>query len=276
MKRILSGIMTVFILLISFNVYATNFDATQVYDSVIVVYTKTGVGSGFAIKENIIITNAHVVGTAKNVQINMYNGESVKGTVVKLNNEKDLALVKVKKKFKPLPLSTEKISIGQEVYAIGAPKDMPYTMTKGIISALDRKVGNNVYTQIDASVNSGNSGGPLVDNDGKVIGVITLKASDAEGIGFAIQIKDINNFIKDIDDSTVTEEEEEDYELEDEEPEVSGKERMLARQNNTLKIVLCVSVLANIVLVLLLVYASSRNNTPKRKDEFDFEIEIEE
>jgi len=196
MKYKIISIVIMFILLISFSAYAINFTPEETYNSVVVVYTDTGVGSGFSIKENIIITNAHVVGYSKKVAVNLYDGTTIKGNVIKTDIEKDLALIEVDKTITPLSVNSNNLSIGQEVYAIGAPKDMPYTMTKGIISALDRKLGQNTYIQIDASVNSGNSGGPLVDDSGNVIGIITLKASDAEGIGFAINTKDINNFIE--------------------------------------------------------------------------------
>ena len=89
MKYRIISIAIVFILLISFSAYAINFTPEETYNSVVVVYTDTGVGSGFSIKENIIITNAHVVGYNKKVTVNLYDGTSVKGTVIKTDAEKD-------------------------------------------------------------------------------------------------------------------------------------------------------------------------------------------
>ena len=199
MKKIIVVMTIMFILLIPFSAYAINFSPETTYNSVVVVYSDTGVGSGFYISENTIITNAHVVGNNSTVSIMLYNDESVKGNVIKTDTDKDLALVAISKTGVPLNISEETLSVGQEVYAIGAPKDMPYTMTKGIISAMNRKIGQNEYIQMDASVNPGNSGGPLLDENGNVIGVITLKASDAEGIGFAVTISDVRAFTSDVD-----------------------------------------------------------------------------
>lgn len=279
MKYRVLSICLLFILLISFSVYAINFAPEETYNSVVVVYTDTGVGSGFSVKENIIITNAHVVGYNKKVTVNLYDGTAIKGEVIKTDISKDLALIKVDKTIAPLKMISENLSIGQEVYAIGAPKDMPYTMTKGIISALKRKIGKNSYIQIDASVNSGNSGGPLVDDTGNVIGIITLKASDAEGIGFAINTEDINRFIEgeEIPQQQASPENEEDNVIPDENSnEIDQKQKVLMTENDRLKIAVCISVIMNFILVLLWLPLLLKKSSERKKDEFDFEIEIEE
>lgn len=281
MKYRILSILSLFMLFISSSVYAINFTPEETYNSVVVVYTETGVGSGFSIKENIIITNAHVVESNKNVAIKLYDGTTVKGQVIKTDIEKDLALIKTDKQLTPLNINMDNISIGQEVYAIGAPKDMPYTMTKGIISALDRKLGKNSYIQIDASVNSGNSGGPLVDESGNVIGIITLKASDAEGIGFAVDTKDINSFIEGAEnteqqDYSKTENEENDVSESKNDAESKKTQKTLMIENDRLKITVCISVIVNFILVILCLYLLLKKRSEKRRDEFDFEIEIEE
>ncbi len=281
MKYKIVSIVIMFILLISFSAYAINFTPEETYNSVVVVSTDTGVGSGFSIKENIIITNAHVVGYNKKVAVNLYDGTTIKGNVIKTDTEKDLALIAVNKAIKPLSIISDKVSIGQEVYAIGAPKDMPYTMTKGIISALDRKIGQNTYIQIDASVNSGNSGGPLVDENGGVIGIITLKASDAEGIGFATNTKDINNFIEGVEVpeqqvSSETENEENDVLPNENNAKNDEMQKALMAENDRLKIAVCISIILNVILGLLCLHLLFKRHSKKAKDEFDFEIEIEE
>ena len=263
-------------LFISFSAYAINFDAEETYNSVVVVYTDTGVGSGFAIEENLLLTNAHVVEDNKTVTINLYNDSPVKGTVIKVDAAKDLALIQTKKSLPVLDINKEKISIGDEVFAIGAPKDMPYTMTKGIISALDRKIGKNSYIQLDASVNSGNSGGPLLDSNGKVIGVITLKASDAEGIGFAIPVSDVFAFIDGV--SALPENMPEDspenptapsehYEATDTKPIVQKNETLIITI-----IILALLFIVSVLVILKLIFKKQK----KDDDIFDFEIEIEE
>ena len=281
MKYRILSIVFLFMLLISFSAYAINFTPEETYNSVVVVYTETGVGSGFSIKENLIITNAHVVGYNKEVAVNLYNGTTIKGSVIKTDIEKDLALIKINKTITPLSINSENVSVGQEVYVIGAPKDIPYTMTKGIISAINRKLGQSTYIQIDASVNSGNSGGPLVDDSGNVIGIITLKASDAEGIGFAINTKDINNFIEGVEAftqpfSSETENEKNDILLNENDAETNEMQRTLMEKNDELKIALCVSIILNIILGLLCFCILVKKCSKKEKDEFDFEIEIEE
>ncbi len=277
MKYRISSIVLLFVLLISFSAYAINFTPEETYNSVVVVYTETGVGSGFSIKENLIITNAHVVGSSKKVAVNLYDGSTLKGNVIKIDTEKDLALIAVSKLIPPLKVNSDSLSIGQEVYAIGAPKDMPYTMTKGIISALNRKLGKNTYIQIDASVNSGNSGGPLLSENGEVIGIITLKASDAEGIGFAINAKDVNNFIDGVEAqaSTESKNEENSASTNENDDEKDVKQKKLMAENDRLKIGVGVSVMLNIVLGLLYLNSILKNRSKKEKDEFDFEIEIE-
>lgn len=281
MKIKIAGSVIFFILLIALPVYAINFIPEETYNSVVVVYTPAGVGSGFSVRENIILTNAHVVGDDTTVTITMYDGTLVKGTVIKTNTKKDLALVKIDNSIAPLNISTDRITTGQEVYAIGAPKDMPYTMTKGIISTPDRKLGENTYIQIDASVNPGNSGGPLVDDNGNVIGIITLKASDAEGIGFAINTKDINDFIEGVEVSeppvsSNTEKEENDVFPNENNAKNDEMQKTLMAENDRLKTALCISVIFNLILGLLCIYILLKKQSEKEKDEFDFEIEIEE
>jgi serine protease Do len=90
-------------------------------------------------------------------------------------------------------LSTMKT--GDDIYAIGAPKGMAYTLTKGGISAKERVIGNQSYIQIDAAINVGNSGGPLLNDEGKVLGVNTMKMSDSEGIGLAIPITSVCKYL---------------------------------------------------------------------------------
>lgn len=273
MKKRIFCIILLSALLISFSAYAMNFTPEKTYDSVVVVYTETGVGSGFSIEENLIITNAHVVGNNKTVAVNTYDGTTLKGSVIKTDYEKDLALIQVEKAFTPLNIKEEGLAIGQEVYAIGAPKDMPYTMTKGIVSALDRKIENNTYIQIDASVNSGNSGGPLVDENGDVIGIITLKATNAEGIGFALSAEEILAFKEGVNTPENTDADEDTTPGTGSQDEKNADLIKLAQQNEVLKIAVIVLFVLLVVAVLVILKLSVK---PKEKDEFDFEIEIEE
>lgn len=203
----------------------------------------------------------------------LYNGKSCVGKVTKIDTNIDLALIQVDENLTPLKLvSEDTISIGKEVYAIGAPEDIPYTMTKGIVSAKNRKIKNHEYVQIDASINSGNSGGPLVNENGEVIGINTMKLVAAEGIGFAIGTSNINDFINNvITESNTTEEQEQDDNLTQSDIETNYKK--VVAQNEKLKIVIIVlSVLLAVAILIILKMRIKK----KPKDEYDFEIEIKE
>lgn len=274
MKNKIAAFVFLLILLVSFACQAEiSFEPEKIYDSVFVVHTSGGVGSGFAIDEKLIITNAHVVGENKNVRIICYNGDKISGTVVKCDAEKDLALISVESKLKPIEISDKKAKIGQEVYAIGAPKDMPFTMTKGIISALNRKIDGNSYIQIDASVNSGNSGGPLLSEEGKFLGVITLKAVDAEGIGFAIGAGDASEFAREVDyDAPVREQDNKEASSPADNKNIE-EINSLKRQVEALYMIIFVLILIIIVLIIVLIKIKDKK---KKTDIYDFEIEIED
>ncbi|AOR23482.1 S1C family serine protease [Clostridium taeniosporum] len=258
------------ILLIPKPVYAMNFVPETLFNSVTVVYTDKGLGSGFAIDKNTIITNAHVVDSFSSVTVKLYNGKSCVGKVTKIDTKMDLALIKVDENLIPLKLASEdKISIGKEVYAIGAPEDIPYTMTKGIVSAKNRKIRNHEYIQIDASINSGNSGGPLVDENGEVMGINTMKILDAEGIGFAIGTSKINDFINNITPENINTDENQQNNLI--KSDIETKYKKVVAQNEKLKIAI---IILSILLILAILIILKLLIKKKKKDEYDFEIEI--
>lgn len=267
-------ILLICILFIPRSAYAMNFVPEDLYNSVTVVYTSKGLGSGFAIDKNTIITNAHVVNGFSTVTVKLYNGKSCTGKVTKIDKNIDLALVQVDEALTPLKLvSEDSISIGKEVYAIGAPEDIPYTMTKGIVSAKNRKIKNHEYIQIDASINSGNSGGPLLNENGEVIGINTMKVIDAEGIGFAIGTSNINNFINNVptESSGTTEDQDEGSNLPQSDME-SNYNKVVA-QNEKLKIISIVLAFLLVVSVLVILKLLIKK---KQKNKYDFDIDIYE
>ena len=161
-------------------------------------------GSGIIISDNgYILTNEHVSGVKYSKCYVNIQGEDkdYPGTVVWSDSDIDLSIVKIEK-LGLIPASlgdSDKIRIGKDVYAIGNPigVDFERTVTSGIISAVDRTIklkDNENYSymegliQTDATINSGNSGGPLINEKGEVIGINTVKIEEAEGIGFAIPI----------------------------------------------------------------------------------------
>ena len=155
-----------------------------------------GVGSGFIVDPSgIIITNQHVVEGATRIKVRLDSGEELYGRVVGSDEETDLAIVRVETK-RPLPVArlgdSDSVETGDWVLAIGSPFDFDRTVTAGIISAKEREApGMNLvrFLQTDAAINRGNSGGPLVNMRGEVIGVnsqIATTTGDYNGIGFAL------------------------------------------------------------------------------------------
>lgn len=182
-----------------------NITSTQVaYDFFYQPVPEQGQGSGFVIdKEGHILTNNHVVEGAQSVEVTLSNKKKYKATVLGKDKAHDIALLQITNvpDLQPATLAdSTHLLVGQRVYAIGNPFGFQGTMTRGIISALrsvqlpsGMKIDNAIQT--DASVNPGNSGGPLLNSRGEVIGITTMIASNpnggaeqSAGIGFAIPI----------------------------------------------------------------------------------------
>lgn len=162
-------------------------------------------GSGFILSEDgYIITNAHVVDGAASIEVALFNGDVFPAELVGADTSFDIAVLKMEGKGMPAVSvgDSDTLKVGEEVVAIGNPLgELTFTMTNGILSALDREInidGNpQSMLQTNAAINSGNSGGPLFDMDGNVIGVTSAKYSGStvtgttiEGLGFAIPIND--------------------------------------------------------------------------------------
>ena len=178
---------------------AASFDAEAAYASVFVIGSGYSQGSGFAVGEDRVVTNAHVIARSGDVRVSAYDGSEYAAALIGYDETLDLALLKVAgARFKALPFGdVSGVKAGDDVYAVGIPKSMAYTLTKGIISNKDRTLNGMRYLQTDAAVNEGNSGGPLLNAAGEVIGVNTLKLSDTEGIGLSIPIDVVAAFLDD-------------------------------------------------------------------------------
>ena len=170
-----------------------------------------GLGTGMLISNNgYILTNWHVAGNKySSCYVTLENGEIYRGSTVWADSDLDVAIVKIDNNgLNYLNLGdSDSISLGETVYAIGNPIGVEFqrTVTAGIISGLNRTVkleenGKQSYMegliQTDASINSGNSGGPLINKNGEVIGINTIKIEETEGIGFAIPINVIKPVIE--------------------------------------------------------------------------------
>ena len=155
----------------------------------------TALGSGFIIdKDGIVITNNHVIQGAEDIIVRANGDKEFKAKVIGADPLSDIAVLKLETKEKFIPVkfgNSDKARIGDWVIAIGNPFGLGGTVTSGIISARNRSIGlarYEDYIQTDASINSGNSGGPLFDMNGDVIGINTaiLGRNGSIGIGFAI------------------------------------------------------------------------------------------
>jgi putative serine protease PepD len=184
--------------------------------------TGGGTGSGSVIRTNstisYIVTNNHVIenaATGGTIEVELNNGEVLTGTIVGRDSEYDLAVVSVKKGNLPVIVQGDSsaVSIGDAVVAFGSPLGLSGTVTSGIISALNRPVttGSTSITsyidaiQTDAAINPGNSGGPLVDSQGRIVGVnsaiATLgggSATGSIGLGFSIPFNQAKRIINEI------------------------------------------------------------------------------
>ncbi|MFW2388012.1 MAG: trypsin-like peptidase domain-containing protein [Polyangiales bacterium] len=152
-----------------------------------------GGGSGVILRsDGHILTNNHVVNEATRIDVRLRNGKSYPATLVGVDSATDLAMLKIEARGLPQAefASSEKARVGQFVIAIGSPFGLDYTVTTGVLSAKGRGgIGANEiedYLQTDASINPGNSGGPLIDLQGRVLGINTMIIGRGSGIGFAI------------------------------------------------------------------------------------------
>ena len=171
-------------------------------------YTTSGAGSGVIITEDgYILTNNHVIEDATSITVTLHNGESYPATLLGLDEQLDIALLKIDAKgLTPATIATSSdLLVGQTVVAIGNPLgQLGGTVTQGIISALDRSITIDGQTmtllQIDAAINPGNSGGGLFNAQGNLIGIVNAKStgSDIDGIGFAIPIDNVMKVVDDL------------------------------------------------------------------------------
>lgn len=180
------------------------------------VTESVSLGSGFVVsEEGYIVTNAHVVEGGSKYKVRFYDGTEANALLVGKDTACDIAVVKISSKEKLIPVSfgdSTKVRVGDFAMAIGTPssEDLFGTMTFGVISGLNRRINitnssgqiskTMLLLQTDATLNPGNSGGPLFNMHGQVIGINTMKLSDEyEGIGFAIPssgaVKIINSLI---------------------------------------------------------------------------------
>ena len=200
-------------------VYAQNVNSTVgITTSITTNYwgyqtTSAASGSGFILTEDgYILTNYHVIENSSSVQVTTYDNTSYSASIVGYDESNDIAVLKIDATgLTPVVLgSSDDLYVGDEVMAIGNPLgELTFSLTTGVVSALDRPVTLSTGTtmnliQTDCAINSGNSGGPLFNNHGEVIGIVSAKYSSAsssssstsvEGLGFAIPMDDVADMV---------------------------------------------------------------------------------
>jgi len=175
---------------------------------VVTIRTNAGFqGTGFIISnEGYIVTNAHVLADelgnlATGIQTITNEQKSKTATYIGHSNTFDLALLKISGDYNSLEIgNSDEIQAGEKVIAIGNPLGLQFSVSEGIISAIHRigPNGMNAYIQTDAALNPGNSGGPLINKQGKVIGINNFKIGSGESLGFALESNYLKSIINDI------------------------------------------------------------------------------
>jgi S1-C subfamily serine protease len=178
--------------------------AIQRVDDAVVTITasasggKSSIGSGFVVEPGgSIVTNTHVVGSSNKVTVKLTDGSEVPGTVAARAADADIALVKIERAHLPSVQfgAAATLRKGEEVAALGSPLGLEGSASRGVVSNPRQEVQGKTYIQIDVGLNPGNSGGPLINAQGLVVGMNTKIASGAQNVGFAIPAEDVCKFL---------------------------------------------------------------------------------
>lgn len=173
-----------------------------VIKSVVTIRTDSGQGTGFIISQDgYLVTNAHVLADdsgrlASNIRAITFEQSTISVEFIGFDGLLDIALLKILGNYDYLEFgNSNKVQVGEKVIAIGNPLGLQFSVTEGIVSAIHRPGINEIeaYIQTDAALNPGNSGGPLINKQGKVIGINNFKIGAGESLGFALE----SNYIKD-------------------------------------------------------------------------------
>jgi serine protease Do len=164
------------------------------------------IASGFIVRsDGYVLTNNHVVEGAKEIVVTLADGRKFNGKIMGRDSRNDLAIVKIEAKNLPAVQlgDSDAIRPGDFAIAIGNPYGLQHTVTAGIISGLARSLDGDpleagIYIQTDAAINRGNSGGPLIDIDGRVVGINTAILAQAQGLGFAVPVNVAKSVMDDL------------------------------------------------------------------------------
>jgi len=174
--------------------------ATRAQQSTVGILAGDRYGAGIIVDHSgLVLTNFHVVEGMERISVLLFGGRSVSATLLDHAADLDLALLQVSdpsiegKLPEGLPEaaqlgSAHGLRVGDDVLAVGSPRKMYFSVSRGMVSYLDRKLDKISYIQSDLPINAGNSGGPLVDREGRVIGIVSFILRESQGIAFALPI----------------------------------------------------------------------------------------
>ncbi len=149
-------------------------------------------GSGVLVapEEGLVVTNFHVVDGMNEPRVTFEDGRAVSAKVLEVDRALDLALLKVPPQQRAAPVVSDLSTVrpGDEVYAVGCPRHLAFTVSRGIVSFVNRLVEGTRYVQTDLPINDGNSGGPVVNARGELVGLMTFVYRRAQGLSFALPI----------------------------------------------------------------------------------------
>ena len=175
----------------------------DVVKAAVSITTERDRGSGAVLTgDGYIVTNYHVVTGAQEITVIDYSGRVSEATLVQYNELRDLAILKVDKDYDDVFKlgNSDELEVGETVIAIGSPKSLDFTVTQGIISAVSRVFDEEEgsFIQTDVPINSGSSGGPLVNLEGELIGLNTFKLKGTDSLGFSIPSNDVKTMLDNV------------------------------------------------------------------------------
>jgi S1-C subfamily serine protease len=168
--------------------------ADAMMQAAVVVRTQDELGSGAVISpDGLVLTAAHVIAGANQLWVQQRGGPKIQAEVIRSDNADDVALLRTQSgtDYPCIALRQTPVTVGDDVFAIGSPlgEELSFTLTRGVVSGL-RNIGGEPFVQTDASINRGNSGGPLLDADGRLIGIVSWKVAgpDVQGLAFGVPV----------------------------------------------------------------------------------------
>lgn len=172
------------------------YSATQIYNlcapSTVQINTDIAIGSGFYIDNGIIVTNYHVIKGANKISILNYDGKTIGvDKILGFDVALDIAILSVNTKNDYLPINKHGVTVGEEIYAIGSSLGLTDTFTNGIVTNSYRYIEGSTFIQMNASISEGNSGGPLVNKYGEVMGINTSTYVNGQNLNLALEINQI-------------------------------------------------------------------------------------